>query len=100
MQACTTGLHRKNALAVKYLRLVLCVTPEHVRATGLEIPRGNQYHIANLDPDPPLHLPSYPANSVGSVLTLHHYPIVPEHLGYNPKQLTYTWKNQLIDVSL
>ena len=25
------GLHREDALAVKYLRLVLCVTPEHVR---------------------------------------------------------------------
>jgi len=35
------GLHGEDALALKYLRLVLCVTPEHVRATGLEIPRGN-----------------------------------------------------------
>jgi hypothetical protein len=67
MQACTMGLHRKNALAVKYLRLILCVTPEHVRATGLEIPRGNQDHIANLDPDPPLHLASYATDPIGSV---------------------------------
>jgi len=61
------GLHLEDALAVKYLRLVLCVTPEHVRATGLEIPRGNQDHIAILDPDPPLHLASYATHSVGSV---------------------------------
>jgi len=53
------GLQRKNALAVKYLRLILCVTPEHVRTTGLEIPGGNQDHIAILDPDPPLHLASW-----------------------------------------
>jgi hypothetical protein len=61
------GLHREDALAVKYLRLVLCVTPKHVRATGLEIPGGNQDHIAILDPDPPLHLASYATDSVGSV---------------------------------
>ncbi len=35
------GLHGEDALALKYLCLVLCVTPEHVRATGLEIPGGN-----------------------------------------------------------
>jgi len=61
------GLHLEDSLAVKYLRLVLCVTPEHVRATGLEIPRSNQDHIAILDPDPPLHLASYATDSVGSV---------------------------------
>jgi hypothetical protein len=61
------GLHRKNALAVKYLRLILRVPPEHVRATGLEIPRGNQHDIAILDPDPPLHFASYATDSVGSV---------------------------------
>jgi len=61
------GLHRKDALAVKYLRLILCVTPEHVRATGLEIPRGNQDHVAILDPDPPLHLASYATDAFGSV---------------------------------
>ena len=92
------GLHGENALALKYLRLVLCVTPEHVRATGLEIPRSNQDHIAILDPGPPFHLASYAADSVGSVRTLHHYPIVPEHLGYNPKQLAHSWKNELINV--
>ena len=52
---------------MKYLRLVLCVTPEYVRAAGLEIPRGNQDYIAVLDPCPPLHLASYPTESVGSV---------------------------------
>lgn len=52
---------------MKYLRLVLCVTPEHVRATGLEIPGGNQDYIAVLDPGPSLHLASYAAESVGSV---------------------------------
>jgi len=61
------GLHRKNALAVKYLRLILCITPKHIRTTGLEIPRSNQNHIAILDPDPPLHLASYTTESVGSV---------------------------------
>jgi len=61
------GLHGEDALALKYLRLVLCVTPEHVRATGLEIPWRNQDYIAVLDPDPPLHLASYAADSVGSV---------------------------------
>jgi len=94
------GLHREDALAVKYLRLVLCVTPEHVRATGLEIPGSNQDYVTVLDPGPPLHLASYAADSVGSVGTLHHHPIVPEHLGYNPKQLTRSWKNELINVSL
>ena len=64
---CTVGLHREDALAVKYLRLVLCVTPEHVRATGLEIPGSNQDYIAVLDPGPPFHLASYAADSVGSV---------------------------------
>ena len=61
------GLHREDALALKYLRLILRVTPEHVPATGLEIPRGNQDHIAILDPGPSLHLASYATNSVGSV---------------------------------
>ena len=61
------GLHRKNALAVKYLRLILCITPKHIRTTGLEIPRSNQDNIAILDPDPPLHLASYTTESVGSV---------------------------------
>ena len=61
------GLHRKNAFAVKYLHLILRVTPKHVRATGLEIPRGNQDHITILDPGPPLHLASYATDSVGSV---------------------------------
>jgi hypothetical protein len=61
------GLHGENALALKYLRLVLCVTPEHVRATGLEIPGGNQDYIAILDPGPPLHPASYAAHSVDSV---------------------------------
>ncbi len=37
----TVGLHREDAFVVKYLRLVLCVTPEHVGAAGLEIPRSN-----------------------------------------------------------
>ena len=60
-------LHREDALAVKYLCLVLCVTPDHVGAAGLEIPRCNQDHITILDPDPPLHLASYAADSVGSV---------------------------------
>jgi len=67
MQACTIGLHRKNALAVKYLRLILRVPPEHVRATRLEIPGGNQDYIAILDPDPPLHFASYATDSVGPV---------------------------------
>ena len=40
-RAWTVGLHREDALAVKYLRLVLCVTPEHVSGAGLEIPGGN-----------------------------------------------------------
>jgi hypothetical protein len=61
------ALHREDALVVKYLHLVLCVTPKHVRATGLEIPRGNQDHITILDPSPPLHLASYATESVGSV---------------------------------
>ena len=60
-------LHREDALAVKYLRLVLCVTPEHVGAAGLEIPRCNQDYIAIFDPDPSLHFASYAADSVGSV---------------------------------
>ena len=92
-------LHSKKALALKYLRLVLRVTPEHISATGLEIPRCNQDYIAVLDPDTPLHFASNATDSVGSVWTLHHYSIVPEHLGYNPKQLAYFRKNELIDVS-
>ena len=63
----TVGLHCEDAFAVKYLRLVLCVTPEHVCAAGLEIPRGNQDYIAVLDPGASLHLASYAADSVGSV---------------------------------
>jgi len=66
-KACTVRLHREDAFAVKYLRLVLCVTPEHVCAAGLEIPGGNQDYIAVLDPGPSLHLASYAADSVGSV---------------------------------
>ena len=62
-----TVLHREDALTVKHLDLILCVTPEHVRATGLEIPRGNQDHIAILDPGPPLHLASYATDTFGSV---------------------------------
>jgi hypothetical protein len=96
----STGLHSKNALAVKYLRLILRVTPDHVRATGLEIPRSNQDHIASLNPDPSLHLTSYATDSVGSVGTLYHYPIVSEHLRYNAKQLASFRKNELIDLSL
>ena len=63
-------LHREDALAVKYLHLVLCVTPEHICAAGvwsLEIPRSDQDYITVLDPGPPLHLSSYAADSVGSV---------------------------------
>ena len=66
-RTCIVELHREDAFALKYLRLVLCVTPEHVRATGLEIPGGNQDYIAILDPGPPLHLASYAADSVDSV---------------------------------
>jgi hypothetical protein len=66
-RVCTVGLHCEDAFAVKYLRLVLCVTPEHVGATGLEIPGSNQDYIAVLDPGSPLHLASYAADSVGSV---------------------------------
>ena len=61
------GLHREDALAVKYLYLVLCVTPQHVSAAVLEIPGGNQDHVTILDPGPPLHLATYPTDSVGSV---------------------------------
>ena len=39
--ACIVRLHCEDALVVKYLRLVLCVTPEHVCAAGLEIPGSN-----------------------------------------------------------
>jgi len=60
-------LDREDALALKRLCLVLCVTPEHVRAAGLEIPGGNQDHIAVLDPGPPFHLASYATDSVGAV---------------------------------
>ena len=63
----SVGLHCEDAFAVKGLRLVLCVTPEHVCAAGLEIPGSNQDYIAVLDPGPPLHLASYAADSVGSV---------------------------------
>jgi hypothetical protein len=33
----------------------------------LEIPGGNQDHIAVLDPGPPFHLASYATDSVGAV---------------------------------
>ena len=94
----TMGLHREDTFAVKYLCLILGVTPEHIRTTSLEIPGCNQDHIAILDPGTPLHLAAYPTDSVGPVLTLHHYPIVPKHLGYNPKQLARFWKNELINI--
>ena len=62
-----TRLHRENAFAVKYLCLILCVTPEHVGAAGLEIPGSNQDHIPILDPGPSLHLASYAADAFDSV---------------------------------
>ena len=67
MRTCTAGLHCEDALALKYLGLVLRVTPQHVRAAVLEIPGGNQDHVAILDPGPPLHLATYPTDSVGSI---------------------------------
>lgn len=83
---------------MKYLRLVLGVTPEHIGAAGLEIPGRNQDHVTIFDPRSSLHLSSYPADSVGSILTLHHYSIVTKHLGDNPKQLPRFGENELIDV--
>jgi hypothetical protein len=61
------GLHREDALVMKYLRLSLCVTPKNVRTTVLEIPGGNQDYVAILDPGPSLHLATYPTDPVGPV---------------------------------
>jgi len=41
-------------------------------ATGSIIPERNQDYITVFDPNPPLHLASYVADSLGSVRPLHH----------------------------
>ena len=62
--------------AVRRLDLARGITEHDVSAFLLEIPWSDQYRVAHLDPDPPLHLAPNPTYACNAVCAFYKDPVV------------------------
>src|SRR3989304_1781134 len=87
-------------LATKPVGLALRIPPEDIAsAISLEIPRSHQNGIADLDPDPALHLAANSTHSFMTICTLDHESIVTQHLGYYAKHLAFTRRDHFSEIA-
>ena len=94
-------LGSNTPLAAQPVRLAFGISPQDVAARiRLKIPRGYENDVADLNPNPTLHLTSNTADSIVAVATSNHKPIVSEHLSHNAQQLSFLRHDHLPKVTL
>ncbi len=64
----------------------------------MEIPRGDDHCVVFSDPDSAFHFASDAAETVVTICTLHHDPVIAEELGYSPEDLTGARSDSLPDL--